>query len=424
MNSFELITRYAPQIVDDFFVNGSKTVVLEQGNKFIDLSFKESGYVKIANILLDGQSDYYKHREGLGDTQHAAFNNTQNRDGFGNANVSLTWEIKKLRYLRGIRFEIDGISNEQTANVVIGNLMEHFVKYKLIPEVDAVRFSAIAEATSASLGNLIVENTDIAANTIISKFNDAAEWLSSHEVPKEEIVIFVRPKVMTLIRNSTELNKFITQGDFRSPSGIDFTVTKYLGFPIIEVPESRFYTNIYVDPNNGYRPSATSKLINYAFVSIRATLPIRKLELVQAYGPEAAGVIGFYGHIVNFLNFYDLIIPDNKVPGIIVDIAGSEDTASKAASLSVDIREGDVTNAWKLKNFFTNPAGMRGTVVYADTAFTLGAELSGTEGTDYYVVAKEQQVVDAVATTHYFALVDDNKKIIAISGLVTLTKKA
>lgn len=426
INSFELITKYAPQLVDDYFVNGSKTVILENGSKFMDLSFKETGYVKIADLLLDGMSDYYKHNEGLGDANHRAYNGTSVRDGFGLAGTTLRWEIKKLRYLRGTRFEIDAISNEQTANVVLGNIMEHFVRYKLIPEVDATRFSAIAEATAASLGNLVVESAAIAANTIIGKFNAAFQWLSEHEVPTEEQVIFVNPAIMTLIRNSTELTKFLTQGDYRSPEGIDFTVSKYMGRPIIEVPNSRFYTNIYVDPNNGFRPSSSSKLMNFLICSVRAVVPVRKLELTQVYGPEQAGIAGFYGYIIQFLLFHDTIIPDNKVTGVYVDVDNATTVATKAAALSLHLVEGSVTDAWKLKNYFTNPAGMRGTVCYKGTSgFTLGATLSGTEGTDYFVIGKDEEKVDDTATSYYFCIADESKKIIAVSdGAITLPKKA
>ena len=138
--------------------------------------------------------------------------------------------------------------------------------------VNATRFSIIADTTSVSLGNMVSET--VAANQIISKFNSAFEWLTENEVPEEEQIIFVSPSVMTLIRNSTELTKFLTQGDYRAASGIDFTVEKYGGRPIIEVPSNRFFTNVLVT-NNGYRPQTSSKVINYMVVSAKAVIPSR-----------------------------------------------------------------------------------------------------------------------------------------------------
>lgn len=425
MNSIELVTKYSP-IIDEYFVTGSKTIVLEADPKYLNLNFKEAGYVKIAERLLDGQSDYYKHNEGTGDAQHRAFNGSADgtRDGFGRAGATVRWKIYELKYLRGTRLEVDAISNEQAAGVVMAGLISDFIKYKVIPEVDEIRFSKMADAASASLGNMIVESGAIAANTILSKFHTGFEWLTEHEVPAEAQLIFVSPVTMTLIRNTSELSRYITQGEFRAPNGITFQVEKYFGRPIIEVPSSRFFTNVYVDPNNGYRPSSDSKLINFIICNAKAVLPIRKLEVVQEYGPEQAGLTGFYGYIHQFLMFHDCIIPDNKVTGVYVDVDNATTVSTKVDKLALDIRAGSVTNAWLLKNYFTNPAGMRGQIVFADTAFTLGATLTGTEGTDYFTIEKGKEHVDATATTHYFALVDDSKKIIAISGLVTLVKKS
>ena len=130
MNSIELVTKYNP-IIDDYFVTGSKTIVLEADPKFLNLNFSEAGYVKIAERLLDGQSDYYKHNEGLGDAQHRAFNGSADgsRDGFGRAGATVRWKIYELKYLRGTRLEVDAISNEQSAGVAMAGLISDFIKY-------------------------------------------------------------------------------------------------------------------------------------------------------------------------------------------------------------------------------------------------------------------------------------------------------
>ena len=70
------------------------------------------------------------------------------------------------------------------------------------------------------------------------------------EVPTEEQVIYVNPKVMTLIRNTDELKKLLTQADFRY-GNITMTVDMYEGRKIIEVPSTRFFTNVALT-RNGY----------------------------------------------------------------------------------------------------------------------------------------------------------------------------
>ena len=106
MNSFEVITKYLPQAVDKYFAAESKTAVLEQGSKFIDVNFNEAGYVKIASFLMDGLSDYYKTQGSVAPSNSADYAayagnvNAGQRDGFEIGGVSVKWEIFRLQYVR------------------------------------------------------------------------------------------------------------------------------------------------------------------------------------------------------------------------------------------------------------------------------------------------------------------------------------
>lgn len=430
-NSFEVITKYLPQAVDKYFIAEAKTAILEQGNKFVDVNFNEAGYVKIASILMDGLSNYYSTQSDFalngGDPDYAAYagNVTSGaRDGFAIGGATLTWEIFRLQYRRGRQFRIDYIEDEESASVVIGNIVEEFNRVKVLPEVDATRFSIIADTANASLGNLVNEapaNTDI-----ISDFNKAFEWLAEHEVPEEEQIIFVNPAIMTAIRNSSELTRFLTQGDYRSEAGIDFTVEKYNGRPIIVVPSNRFFTNVLV-AENGYRPQNTSKVINYMVVSKKAVVPIRKLEYTKIYGPEMSGIAGFHGYLMNYLIWHGVVIPKNKVVGCYVSYNNSIAASTKASTLQIATSEGTAPYGWKLAQYWTNPAGLRGYIAYKDSAFTLGGDIAdvGAAGTDYKVATVGAEISEAAGSkTYYFAMVDASGKIVAVSGAVAVTQHA
>jgi hypothetical protein len=418
LNSFELIEKYLPEFIDKYFAHDSKSVLLEKGTKFIDVSFKETGYVKIASMLMDGLSDYYKTQEAPRPTDaeapfYAAYaGNTADgsRDGFRIGGVDVSWEIFKLQWVRGKQFRIDYISNEETAGIIIGNALEEFHRLKVIPEVDAARFSYLADQTAVSLGNMVVE--DVADNAIIGKFNATFEWLFENGVPEEEQVIFVNPSIMTKIRNTTELTKFLTQGDYRSEAGLDFTVEKYMGRPIIEVPSDRFFTDVLLN-ENGYRPQSSSKVINYMVVSTKASVPVRKLEYEKIYGPELSGLAGFHGYIINYLLYHGIFVPKNKVPGVFASVSSSVYATSKANLLRVQTK-GTTGYNWMLVNYFTNPAGLRGTLVYSATTLgNLGADIT-IDGETVVALYPGQQVTEAAAgQAYYFGLVDGAGKLIA-----------
>lgn len=408
-NNFQLITKYLSSAVDTVFAVESKTNLLVNGEKYVDLNFKETGYVKVMSLLMDGLSDYYRVNNGLTGTDYV---NYPTGDGYKQGNVQSTWEIFKLRYDRGKQFRVDDMDNEEQAGLVIANLLTEFLRTKVVPEVDAVRFSTIAGKASTSLGNLVNETINV--NQVISKFNSAFEWLTDHEVPEEEQVIFVSPAVMTLIRNTTELSKFITQADYTSEKGIDFKVEKYAGRPIVEVPSNRFFTDV-ATTQNGYQPTTASKVINFMVVSKKAIVPIVKLEKNKIWTPNE--VQDFDGYKVNFRIYHDAIIPANKIPGAYVSVSEVKAT-TKANLLSVDLAT--TTGGYVLNAFYTQPAGLLGQVVVSKTAITLGTTAT-IDGTNVKAVnVGETFTKFASETKEYFALLDANGLCVATSGEITL----
>lgn len=406
-NSFETITKYLNKAIDTVFATESKTNLLEDGGKFVDLNFQEAGYVKVASILMDGLSDYYRVGHGtVGDTyaHHSPWGD--GHDGYDVGAASLTWELFKLQYDRGKQFQVDAADDEETAGLIIGNLLNEFLRTRVVPEIDAVRFSKLASAGSASLGNLVSESID--ANEIISKFNTAYEWLTENEVPEEDQVIFVSPAVMTLIRNTSELYKRLTQDEYRN-GDITFKFERYEGRPIIEVPTNRFYTDVVVG-SNGYTPASSSRVINFIVCSRRAAVPVVKLNKFNIFDRNV--VQDFDGYKVNFRLYHDLIVPKNKIPGVYTSVSTTTAT-SKTHTLAVDLSYVD-EGKYTLERYFTRPAGLYGDVAVSTTAFTLGATVSSP------TLIGVGDTAEINGTSAYFALIDSHGVVIATSDSVTL----
>ena len=408
-NSIGLITKYMQEAIDTVLTQEAKTNVLVNGSKFIDLNFKETGYVKVMSLLMDGLSDYYRVNNGLGSASNG-YSTYPSNDGYKVGDTSAKWELFQLEYDRGRQFRVDNMDNEETAGLVIGNLLAEFLRTKVVPEVDAVRFSKMAKKCNVALGNLVSET--INANQIIGRFNSAFEWLFEHGVPEEEQVIFVSPNVMTLIRNTTELYKRLTQDEYRN-SDVTFTIEKYEGRQIIEVPSNRFFTGV-VTTDNGYMPSENSYVINFMIASKKAVVPVVKLEKSKIWTPEQ--VQDFDGYKVNFRMYHDIIIPKNKVPAIYTSVSAVAGT-SKTNLLSVALTK--VNSGYTLDAYYTTPVGLMGTVVRSATAFTLGNKYT-TSSSVVAVGEGDTFTKFSSETAQYFALLDGSGKCIAISGSVTL----
>ena len=419
-NQITRIEKWLPNVIDTVFATESKTALLENGQKFVDLNFKEAGYVRIMNLLMDGLSDYYRvNHLGVSNSLAYAHDNQNNgadyRDGYARGSASATWEIFQLQYDRGKQFLVDNMDNEETAGGIIANLLTEFLRTKVVPEVDALRFSKIAGTCNASLGNLVSEATSGLANAILGKFNTAFEWLTEHEVPEEEQIIFVSPAVYTQIMSSTELTRYITQEDFRSEKGVTFKLQSYCGRPLIVVPTDRFYSSIVVGAN-GYYPSSDSKVINYLVCSKKAIVPVVKLNKSKVWSPETQD--DFDGYKVNFRMYHDVIIPKNKVTGAFVSLSTTS-ANTKTSKLDLILSTGSVQNAYVLDEWYTIPAGLYGKVVTSQNAFTLGTTVT-VDGTTIANVAQGADYVESNSSA-YFALIDQQNRVIAISGSVDLS---
>ena len=426
-NIIETVTKYLPNKVDKVFKDDSKTAVLENGSKWLDVTFEETGYIKIANVLMDGLADYRTLNGSTGSApayaHYAGQNGSGNRDGFHVGNAGVEWEIFKLQWKRGKEFQIDYIEDEEAAGVLMANLMTEFVRVHVVPETDALRFKEMFQKTSAALGNRAALGANLSDQNVISAMNAGYEWLTENQVPGDEQVIFISPRVMTFIRNSDKLVKFLTQTDYKSADGVTFKLEAYEGRPIIEVPSDRFMTDIVLT-DNGYLPASGAKVIDIMIVSKRAIVPIRKLEYNKIFKPGE--IHGFYGYVADFLFYHGVVIPKNKVPGIyVITSNNSVDASTVSRKLLPLLREGTRAGYTVLDEFYTRPTGLFGSVVMSVAAPTLEAQVAvdGELVEGYEAVTKGVQFEPITAdesTKFFLSLVDGYGKVIAISDEITI----
>lgn len=417
-NSITTIQKYLTRALDTVFATESKTAVLENGSKWIDVDFKEAGYVRIMSMLMDGLSDYYRANHGSSASGgYSNYNGVNHNDGYKVGDLSAKWEIKPLRFDRGRQFQVDDMDNEETAGLIIANLLKEFLRTKVVPEVDAIRFSEIANVTYASLGNRVGETpvtTKGNPSEITHLWNKGFEWLVEHEVPEEDQVIFVSPATWTIVANTEEIYKTLTQLDYKSERGIDFHFAAYMGRPIIVVPSDRFFTDVELT-QNGYAPKTGSVVINYIIASKRGCVPIVKLEKSKIFGPES--VQDFDGYKCNVRIYHDIIIPDNKVPGFYVSVSSTA-ASTKTSLLNVALADNGDSANYRVVNYFTVPAGIYGTLKYNSSAYTVGS--SGSAGTAVEKGGLVPEGASAGAVT-YFAIVDERTGLVlAASASVSI----
>ena len=418
-NKIGLIEKYTRDAVVQILAAESKSRVLEADAKRINLDFAGGNIVKVLNLAFDGLSDY-KRAANTDITAAAGYTEFNAGDSTGRgylpSDVGAEWETFQLAYHRAAQLKIDRADDEENAGLVVGYAVSEFIRTKVIPEIDATRFSKLAGFTNTLLGNRV--EAAISANEIISKFNAAIEWLTEAESVAENQVFFVSPAVMTLVRNTTELQKKLTQDEYRSRTeGVTFAVTKYDGRIIEEVPSSRFFTEVNVGLK-GYFPKATSKIISFLLVDKTVALPIVKVDDVRIFTPEQ--VQDFNGYKINFELYHDLFVPAKLQSAVYAHVSPAAAT-SKAARLNVALAAG-ANGKTKVTDYATLPLGLTGALygIAGDDGFVVGEAIGDYSGAVDITVGTDFTALNG--DKGYFCLVKDGK-IIAVSAKYTSIPK-
>ena len=144
-NAIELITKFSTKAWDKVYRARSITSVLEGDNQM--LKFVGARTVKIAKVETSGLSDYQranKPAEGsFGGDGHETSTPSGNGYGYQQGDTNVTWEEFTLAMDRAVQLRIALFDDEETAGIAVGAATTETMRVRVIPEIDAYRFSKI-----------------------------------------------------------------------------------------------------------------------------------------------------------------------------------------------------------------------------------------------------------------------------------------
>lgn len=274
-------------------------------------------------------------------------------------------------------------------------------------EVDAYCLSKLAKY-AIDAGFYTANTTASDASNALTHLNMALQAMEENEVFAEDEIIFVSPAFLNLLRNSTQITKFLTQEDYNK--NIKFRIESYEGRPVVVVTPRRFHTGFKVFSGNagGYYFESGSAPIDFMVVAKSAAMHIVKYDKVKVISGDLnlAGN-GFDGYTIYARVYHDVFVPDNKIPGIYVKVNGTTetadttratltltaDTAHKITAMSVKGGTGEV--AWvKVATGTVSSGKLTGTI----TAIGIGD--TATQGATYYAIDGDNNIVSNGVTPY------------------------
>ena len=229
--------------------------------------------------------------------------------GYPAGQVVGSWETLTLATERGRSFVIDRMDDEETLGMAFGTLAGEFIRTKVVPEVDAYRFSKYASTASI---NAATPGT-LDANGIIKALDDAKLELDKDEVPAEGRLLYISDNCLNLLES--KVSRFLG-----NENAVDKRVTKYSGMEVIMVPQTRFYKGITLDDGatvnaGGYSKTvSTGKDINFMIIHPSAVLQVAKHDALKVFSPDENQTTD--GWLMQYRLYHDAFVYANKLNGI------------------------------------------------------------------------------------------------------------
>lgn len=283
-NTIQLAQVYT-NLLDEVYQNSSLTAVLES-DATLSRAGANANEIVIPKLSMDGLADYDRN------------------SGYTNGNVDLSWETVKFNYERGRSFQVDNMDNEETQNIAFGRLAGEFIRTKVVPELDAFRFS-----TYAGIPNVGTATGSLATGeAVIGALRTATSEMDEAEVPMEDRHLFITPTLLGLVQDLDTTKSKEVLSRFA-------TITK--------VPQTRFYSLIELldgksvgEEKGGFKKADGGVELNFEIIHKPAVLQFTKHAVPKIISPEMNQDADAWKY--GYRNYGLCDAYENKVAGIYV----------------------------------------------------------------------------------------------------------
>lgn len=255
--------------------------------------------VKIPSLDMDGLADYDR------------------KNGFTEGSVDFKYQTKTMTQDRGRSFSFDENDVDETNFVLTAStVMGEFQRTKVIPEIDAYRYSTIATACmtkeKASGGYTPAEAT------ILQKLYYDIARVQDVVGENTPLVITIDRMVAAILSMSDKIAKKLDVVDFKQ-GDVSLKVRSLDGmYPLIPVGSDRMKTAyLFKDGKTagqeagGFTPATGSLSINWLITPRKAPIAVSKTDKMRIFDPETNQKARAWA--MDYRKFHDLWITDKKI---------------------------------------------------------------------------------------------------------------
>ena len=291
-NSIGLAAEYLP-LLDEIYKAESKTAILDTAQDRVRWS--------------DATHSFY-----LFETDMVGLGDYSRNGGYVRGDVTASWRQYTPQHDRARQFLVDRLDNDESMGMAFGTLASEFMRTKVVPENDAVRFAAYSKG--ASDGMKTAESISTGAGAVAA-IDLGTQKLDDAEVPYEGRILFVNPTLYRLLKAG--ITRYTMNGEY----GIDYNVEMYNDMRVITVPSGRFNTVCTLaqpeahDGAGGY--TAAGSTINFLIIHPSAVLQVMRLANPRIFSPEVVQEADAWQY--DFREMHGVWVKHQKMNGIYVN---------------------------------------------------------------------------------------------------------
>ena len=300
MNTMQYASVFMTEL-DKQLVEKSTTGWMEDNAR--QVQYNGGAEVKIPKMTMSGLGDYDRN------------------SGFAQGAVAVTYETSTLTQDRGRTFQLDAVDVDETNfAATAGNVMREFQSTKVIPEIDAYRYSKIYElAEAADKTSTYTPAADSIFETLMNDITAVRDMAGECE----EIVIAMSAKVAGMLDLAKGGTNVLQSGYFEQGKA-EIKVKEIDGCPIIRVPSARFKTAYtFMDgaenTEGGFAAAEGAKDINWIVMVKNAPVAISKTDVTRIFDPMTNQNANAWK--IDYRKYHDLWIMDNGMDGVMVSVS-------------------------------------------------------------------------------------------------------
>lgn len=296
MNTIETAKIFQTEL-DKAAVEQSTSGWMELNDKLV--KYEGGSEVKIPDLSMDGLADYDRN------------------NGFVEGSVDFKYQTKEMTQDRGRLFTIDENDVNETGFVLTAStIMGEFQRTKVVPEIDAYRYSKIGAsciAKNRASGGYTATEADVLQKLYYDLA--AVQDVVGDSTP---LVITISTLVAAILNMSDKLSKRLDVTDFKQ-GDLTFKVKTLDGIhPLIPVGSGRLKTEYVFNDgktagqeSGGFTAADTAKSMNWIITPKAALIAVSRTDKMRIFTPDTYQKKRAWA--MDYRKYHDLWITDKKI---------------------------------------------------------------------------------------------------------------